>query len=369
MPLTIRQTASYSGGTSNAVAGGCTVTSDGSILLHRVQSLPDAEAQIYKSTDRGESWSLVHSQPGSAGLHAPRFVHFPDGIVCIATNDFDNNQVKLLRSTNNGNTWSVVEEYPITDPTTALIASASAASYSRTSAFIGGFFAREDQGGINRQLAQTTNSGATWSLPANGYFGTQNGLVTALARATGGKIYLGNDRQNHQLSTDYGANWSALPGITPPPGFSSVGYWSAEWLTDNQLWVGGMAQGNASPSDAVCLWWSDDDGQTFTRVAASAVEQWPSVSTPRQIRTLRRLTKGGLIFGYGHGVTDDYPPLRVSYDAGATFELPAYPGGWNNVASAMAGEIALAPNGNLVMLIEVGEGGGRYDRTFVGYWT
>jgi len=193
---------------------------DGSIVLTGgLNSTYHAMNDTWRSTDHGETWTLMNASPGWSGRYGHSSVVLPDGcIVLMGGSDSSGFMNDVWRSIDNGATWTLVN------------ASAGwSARYEQSSVVLPDgsivLMGGSNSGGYKNDVWRSTDRGATWTrMNASAGWPVRDGHSSVVM--PDGRIILMGGRAGslykHDVwqSTDKGATWTRL----------AAAGWSARWL-------------------------------------------------------------------------------------------------------------------------------------------
>ncbi len=241
---------------------------------------------IYKSTDFGETWTLLSSTSGGSASSfgdVMKLAADPSGNIYAATKDYKvgygvysySLSGGLYKSTNGGTSWTAINSAAFAtnyfNPTDVLPVSSSTI-----------LFAVNANGSTLGGIYRTTNGGSAWSLissglPSSGYariaFAQDPGAAnTVLAvfestdESTGGDAGL----KGIYKSTDAGATWTQL---TSPPKITSTG--GRSYLS-NQGWYDNVIAIDPYNSSNICIGGVDMMKSTNGGTSWSQLTFWDS---------------------------------------------------------------------------------------------
>jgi photosystem II stability/assembly factor-like uncharacterized protein len=346
-----------------------------------------AEGGIWSSTDSGTTWSpLTDSQAvfaiGSLTVDPEAAAVFYAGTgeanVCTASQS----GAGILKSTDGGSTWSPLPGSLFNglsvsrvrvDPTNSSHLLAAAVSI--------------PPGGPNAGLYQSTDGGTTWTrLLADQIWDFAWDSASGVILAAGSEVY---------RSTDNGATFTALSAL--PSGFGRAQF-SLSPVTPGLVW----ALFTDSTGSAASLFFSTDDGATWSAVAASSLpaifasgsgmcamtvaadptssagvwiggdDLWKSTDSGATWTNVTLSSAGGSVHGGQHAIAFSGGALWIGNDGGVWRSLDAggsFTDANNGLAIAAVERIAPAPGGYEAGLDGVGvalSGSGSTWQTAVG---
>jgi photosystem II stability/assembly factor-like uncharacterized protein len=215
------------------------------------------KSRIYKTTDAGEHWTLLYTNPDPKGFFDA--IAFWDAQHGMVVGDQLEGRAEILTTDDGGATWQH------RSPPPALPNEGSFAASNTCLTLLGSRDAWFATGGsAAARVFHSKDRGRTWSVattpirndgPSAGIFS----LAFADARhgiAVGGDYSKDKeDRQNVALTSDGGRTWSA-PANPGPKGFRSA----VAWLSGRKLWVVTGTSGSDASADGGKTWKLFDSG-------------------------------------------------------------------------------------------------------------
>lgn len=279
-----------------------------------------------KSINDGQTWSEISTLDLSANDRGNRIAKFPGNILIYATEAPDFVDMHVHRSTNGGQTWSEVHTFT-GDPTFTLATNLAfaAGTYDRDTAIITGRIA-DDGGTLLRSYALGASKGATWTLGKLLGPASPRPLAWSFANGASGLWIIGQGRNRLFQTTDFGANWTELSGLSGPSPQTDRVYYAATWVTDQIAVVGGLGVGNGWVNEPA-LWKTTDQGVSWTRNAAADIAEFTGPAHTAYFNEAKRMTVDSIAVGLSTHTTHTESPIRISLDAGATY--PIVGSGWS----------------------------------------
>ncbi len=228
------------------------------------------KSRIYKTTDAGEHWTLLYTNPDPKGFFDA--IAFWDARHGIVIGDQIQGRAEILTTDDGGATWQHRSPPPALPDEGSFAASNTCLTLwgSRDAWFATG-------GPGAARVFHSKDRGVRWSVattpmrndgPAAGVFS----LTFADARhgiAVGGDYSKDKeDRQNIALTSDGGRTWSA-PANPGPTGFRSA----VAWLPGRKLWIATGTSGSDVSGDNGKTWKLFDSG-AYNAMSFAAGDGW-----------------------------------------------------------------------------------------------
>jgi uncharacterized repeat protein (TIGR01451 family) len=264
--------------------------------------------EVWRSTDKGATWTLVNSSPGWSARRGHTSVVLPDGsIVLMGGREAGSFFNDVWRSTDKGSTWVLVTDNPGWSRRSG---HSSMAMPDGSIMLMGG----ETNNGIDsNDVWRSTDKGATWTLVNSSPGWSERYTLSSVAMPDGsivlmgGRDYFTGYKNDTWRSTDNGTTWIQMnksAGWAARDGHSSVA------MPDGSIvLMGGVINGGLETND---IWRSMDNGTTWIQQTAGA--GW----TPREQHSSVIMADGSIVLmgGYNGGWMND---VWCSKDIGATW--------------------------------------------------
>lgn len=179
-------------------------TPSGVILAATIGEITAGTARIYRSTDKGDTWTKVYD--GTAGKTSIRQMCLvADDVIVAGVYGASPNQTEIIRSTDAGLTWAVVQTIGSTD------------IYALTSLGDGVVLAGTHPNG---KVYRSTDAGATWVQGVQFVAGSGSGSsvvmgLTAIGDAVIAFANLSDASHRAYASRDRGETWTHVADLTP----------------------------------------------------------------------------------------------------------------------------------------------------------
>ncbi len=274
------------------------------------------ENDTWRSTDYGNTWTLVNAHSGWPARYAHNSVVTPDGMIVLMGGMGFNENITFFNDTwqsaDYGNTWTQVN----TDAGwSARYFSASVAMPDGMIVLMGG---RDDSGTLKNDVWQSADNGNTWTLVNANAAWSGRSVHTAVAMPDGSIILMGGWDDTSALndiwrSADNGATWTLVNADPKWPARQAP---VAVTMPDGSiLLMGGYADNDNYLND---LWRSTDDGTTWTLVNANA--GWPARSHQSGVA----MPDGSIVLMGGQDGNSSYNDTWRLQPAGSTDPNPTH---------------------------------------------
>lgn len=242
---------------------------DGTIVLMGGHDDHTNRNDVWQSTDKGATWTLVNASPGWIGRHAHAAVALPDGTIIMTGGFNSNSKREVWKSDDKGATWSVLTSDP----------GFSARYYHTMNVLpdgsivtIGGY--ADAEGRLN-DVWRSVDGGLTWmQMTGNAEWSERSGHTSA-ALPDGSLVLMGGYTTTYMndvwRSEDNGATWAL---VNASPGWDARRIFAAVAMPDGSIVLTGGYDDASRKSD---VWRSTDRGDTWT--LASAGPGWPKRSS------------------------------------------------------------------------------------------
>ncbi|OPX65383.1 MULTISPECIES: kelch repeat-containing protein [unclassified Methanoregula] len=244
------------------------VTPDGTIVLMGGHDDTGNRNDVWRSTDKGATWTLANASPGWIGRHAHAAVALADSSIIMTGGFNSNSKREVWISPDKGSTWSVLSADPGFTPryyhTMTVLPDGSIV-------IAGGY---GDMAGRMNDVWRSADGGMTWTQMTAGAEWSKRDSHTTVALPDGSLVLMGgfdNDYRNDVWrSEDNGTHWAL---VNASPGWSPRRMPVSVAMPDGTIVLTGGYDDAGRMSD---VWISRDRGDTWTRAGGSP--GWPKRS-------------------------------------------------------------------------------------------